>query len=89
VLHISLSREVVVIISASHPPPRRALLVALRRGRTAGSQYHVRCTPGEAAALRRWLERRARTLAPWEPATAGYLTEAATVVARAIAVGRA
>jgi hypothetical protein len=89
VLFISFSREAAVIISASSPPPPRALLVALRRGGTAGSQYHVRCTRRAAVALRGWLEKRARQVAPWDPPTAEILAEAATVMTRAIALDRA
>ena len=62
--------------------------MALRRGGTAGSYYHVRCTRREAIALRKWLERRARAVAPWDPPAAEILTEAATVITRAIALDR-
>ena len=87
-LLISLSREAAVIISASTPPPRRALLVALRRGATVGRHYQFWCTRPEAVALRVWLEGRAKVLSFWDPTTAEILTEAALVIARAIAQGR-
>jgi hypothetical protein len=88
VLLISLNREAAVIISASTPPPRRALLVALRRGRTVGRHYRFWCTRREAVALRVWLEGRAKALSFWDPPSAEILTEAALVIARAIAQDR-
>jgi len=84
-LLISLPQDVARLIRITAPSPPSALVTIVARGDAVDGYYEFRCQQPEAIVLRDWLQSHAETIRSTDSATATLLTDAAELVAGAIA----